>query len=208
MSIALQPTGFTLADRLFPLSKSRTSNLLREFALIFSFSIFISISSQISFLLPFTTVPVTLQTLSVLLTGAALGSKRGSLAVFAYLAQGAAGLPVFAGGTAGFTRLIGFTAGYLWSFPIAAFITGFLCERGWDRSLKTSALAMFPGTLIIYLLGALWLAVFLHLNPSLAFAKGILPFIPGDIIKILIATSLLPAIWKLLDSKRHTAKNI
>lgn len=208
MAITLRPTHITLTQHFFPVSKSQTKSLIRDITLIFCFSIFISLCSQISFFLPYTTVPVTLQTLSVLLTGAALGSKRGALAILVYLTEGASGLPVFAGGTTGFMRLIGFTAGYLWAFPIAAFVTGFLCERGWDRSLKTSALAMLPGTLIIYLLGASWLAFILHLNLSLAIAKGVLPFIPGDIIKLLIASALLPASWKLTGLHKSTQKKI
>src|SRR5437879_10688067 len=120
MSIA---PGSTLADYLMPSKASRSINLLRDALLITIFSIFTALCAHVSFPLPFTPVPVTLQTLAVLLTGAALGSKRGSLALLAYLVEGALYLPVFApiaGAPAGFWALFGFTGGYLWLYPIAA----------------------------------------------------------------------------------------
>jgi len=115
-----------------------------------------------------------------------------------YLAEGATGLPVFAGGTGGFLHLLGPTAGYLWSYPVAAFVTGLLCERGLDRSYWTSVFSMLPGTLIIYALGVPWLAVVMHLNASQAFVGGMLPFIPGDLLKLAIASALLPSLWQLV----------
>jgi len=195
--MAISP-GSTLADYLVPSPASRNVNLLRNAALVVGFSIFTALCAQVSFHLPITPVPVTLQTLAVLLTGAALGSRRGGLAMLVYLAEGAAGLPVFAGGSGGFIHLVGFTAGYLWAYPIAAFATGLLCERRLDRSIFTSALAMLPGTLIIYALGVSWLAVVLSLNPLKAFMLGMLPFIPGDILKLVIAAALLPVAWTIV----------
>src|SRR5260370_37441655 len=156
--MAISPNS-TLVDYLVPSRTSRSINLLRDVLLVVGFSIFTGLCAQVSFHLPITPVPVTLQTLAVLLTGAALGSRRGGLAMLVYLAEGAAGLPVFAGGSGGFIHLVGFTAGYLWAYPIAAFATGLLCERRLDRSIFTSALAMLPGTLIFYPLAVSWLAV-------------------------------------------------
>jgi biotin transport system substrate-specific component len=196
----------TLADRFFPISKAHDTALLRDILLIVSFSIFTAICAQFSFHIPNTTVPVTMQTLAVLLTGATLGSRRGGLALLAYLAEGAAGMPVFAGGAAGFIHLIGPTGGYLWSYPVAAFVTGWLCQRRLDRSFKTSALAMLPGSLIIYLLGVPWLGFVLHLSLSIAVAKGMLPFLLGDSIKLLVATALLPTAWRLTRSDKPTNK--
>src|SRR5579885_2915331 len=115
------------------------------------------------------------------------GSKRGAVTMLVYLAEGAVGMPVFAGGTGGFIHLLGFTGGYLWSYPIAAFVVGLLCEKGLDRSFLTSAVAMLPGSLIIYAIGVPWLAVTLHLSPSAAILQGMVPFIPGDLFKLLIA---------------------
>ncbi|GAC1374426.1 MAG: biotin transporter BioY [Ktedonobacteraceae bacterium] len=188
----------TLVDYVVPSSLSRSSNLLKDGLLVIGFSLFLALCAQVSIRLPFTPVPITLQPLAVVLTGAALGSKRGGLAMLAYLAEGAAGLPVFAGGSAGFIHLLGFTAGYLWSYPIAAFVTGLLCERGLDRRYLTSALAMLPGLLIIYALGVPWLALTAHMNAAQAFVAGMLPFIPGDLLKLVIASALLPSAWQVV----------
>ncbi len=187
----------TLADHICPLSQFNTVSLLRDTLFVVSFSIFVALCAQISFRLPNTPVPVTLQTLGVLLTGATLGSRRGGLALLTYLAEGAAGLPVFAEGSSGIARLIGPTAGYLWSFPIAASITGWLCEKGLDRTFTTSALAMLPGSVSIYLLGVPWLALVLKLSLPVALTTGMLPFLLGDVIKLCVASALLPATWKL-----------
>ena len=195
--MALSP-GSTLADYLVPSRPSRGINLLRDLLLVGGFSVFTALCAQVSFHIPITPVPITLQTLAVLLTGAALGSRRGALAMLLYLAEGAAGLPVFAGGTGGFVHLIGFTGGYLWSYPFAALVTGLLCERRLDRRLLTSALAMLPGTLVIYAFGVPWLAVSLHLNLLTAFMLGMVPFIPGDLIKLMIAAALLPVAWSIV----------
>ncbi len=195
--MALSP-GSTLADYLVPSRPSRGINLLRDLLLVGGFSVFTALCAQASFHIPITPVPITLQTLAVLLTGAALGSRRGALAMLLYLAEGAAGLPVFAGGTGGFVHLIGFTGGYLWSYPFAALVTGLLCERRLDRRFLTSALAMLPGTLVIYAFGVLWLAVSLHLNLLTAFMLGMVPFIPGDLIKLVIAAALLPVAWSIV----------
>lgn len=195
--MAISP-GVTLVDYLVPARPSRGVNLLRDVLLIVGFSLFLALCAQVSFQIPFTPVPITLQTLGVLLTGAVLGKRRGMLAMLTYLAEGAAGLPVFFAGTGGILHLVGFTAGYLWSYPIAAFITGLLCERGLDRSFLTSALAMLPGTLIIYVVGVSWLAVALHLSLPVAIAQGMVPFIPGDLLKLLIAAALLPIAWRIL----------
>ncbi len=194
--------GTTLVDYLAPSRASRSSNLLRDTLLVIGFSIFLALCALASFYIPFTPVPVTLQTLAVLLTGAALGSKRGGLAMIAYLAEGAAGLPVFAGGTGGFIHLVGFTGGYLWSYPIAAFVVGLLCERGLDRRIFTSVFAMLPGSLIIYAVGVSWLAIVLHISFTKAFMLGMLPFIPGDLLKIAIAAALLPVAWAIVRRTR------
>jgi biotin transport system substrate-specific component len=168
--MAIAP-GSTIADYLLPDKASRERNLLRDVLLVIGGSLLTAICARISFLLPFSPVPVTLQTLAVLLTGAALGSRRAGLALALYLAEGAAGLPVFAavpGSPGGFLALLGFTGGYLWSFPLAAFATGWLCERRLDRRILTSALAMLPGMLITYAIGVPWLAISLHLDARTA----------------------------------------
>ena len=192
-------SGTTLADYLIPARRtSRRTLLMRDGLLILGFSIFLALCAQLSFHLPFTPVPITLQTLAVLLTGAALGSKRGTLAMILYLAEGALGLPVFENGTGGLVHLIGVTGGYLWAFPIAAFVVGLLCERGLDRRILTSAFAMLPGTLIIYAIGVSWLAIALHISFAKSLVFGLVPFIPGDLLKLIIAAALLPIVWSIV----------
>ncbi len=192
--------GTTLVDYLVPVSeRSRSLNLLRDALLIIGFSLLTALCAQVSFYLPFTPVPITLQTLAVLLTGAALGRWRGALAMLAYLVEGSARLPFFAGGAAGFPLL---TGGYLIGFILAAFVVGWLCERGLDRSLLTSALAMLPGSVIIYLVGATWLGVVLRASPATAIAYGVTPFLIGDLLKLIAAALLLPAAWGLVRRVR------
>lgn len=200
--MAIAP-GSTLVDYIVPARSSRAMNLLRDGLLVIGFAVVIAATSRLEIHLPFTPVPITLQTLFVLLTGAALGSKRGAMATLAYLAAGAAGLPVFSGGAAGIAPLLGFTAGYLWAFPIAAFVVGWLCERRLDRSFWTSAVAMLPGSLIIYAVGVSWLAVVAHLNLYQAFVAGMLPFIPGDLLKLLVAALLLPVAWMVIRAVKQ-----
>jgi biotin transport system substrate-specific component len=118
-----------------------------------------------------------------------------------YLAEGAVGLPVFANGAGGLLYLmLAPSAGYLWSYPFAAFAVGYLCERRLDRSIVTSIFAMLPGTFIIYAIGVSWLALETHLNLWQAFGEGMLPFLPGDLVKIIIATILMPVAWQIVRS--------
>jgi biotin transport system substrate-specific component len=146
-------------------------------------------------------VPVTGQTLGVLLVGAALGSRRGALAALMYLAQGAAGLPVFAYGGFGLPYMLGPTGGYLFGFVPAAFVVGALAERGWDRKPLTTVAAMAVGNVVIYAVGATWLAIHLG-SAGRALALGVAPFLIGDAIKIALAAALLPGAWKLLGRSR------
>src|SRR5207248_3930275 len=136
----------------------------------------VALTAQLSFPLPFTPVPVTGQTFGVLLTGALLGSRRGGAALLLYLVEGAAGLPVFAGGTGSVAHLLGPTGGYLVSYPFAAGLMGFFSERGWDRKPHGAVSAMLLASLLIYLVGAAWLAPFVGgIVPALV--KDVLPFL-------------------------------
>ena len=201
--MAISP-GSTLVDYIVPARASRSVNLLRDVLLVVGFSALIAVSSRLEIHLPFTPVPITLQTLFVLLTGAALGSRRGALAMLLYLAEGAVGLPVFAGGVGGFMYLLlSPTAGYLWSFPIAAFVVGWLCERRLDRRFWTSVFAMLPGSLITYAIGVTWLAFVAHLSLYGAFLAGMLPFIPGDLFKLVVAALLLPSAWAIVRAVKR-----
>ncbi|HEY0735524.1 MAG TPA: biotin transporter BioY [Herpetosiphonaceae bacterium] len=192
----------TLSDAVLSrrLPAARSRSWLSDALLIALFSGFVALTAQIEIRLPFTPVPITGQTLGVLLTGAALGSRRGALALLLYLLEGAIGLPVFAGGAAGFARILGPTGGYLLALPLAAGIVGLLAERGWDRRLPLAALAMLIGNLVIYLLGVAWLGLYKGIlgDVSMLWA-GVYPFLPGDLLKIAIAAIVLPGAWRLLN---------
>jgi biotin transport system substrate-specific component len=187
-SIAAPPR--TLVDVLLP----RHRSLLLDAVLVVVFSAFVALTAQVS--LPLLPVPLTLQTLGVLFTGAVLGSKRGTLALLLYVAEGAIGLPVFAGGLSGIGVLIGPTGGYLVGFIVAAGVVGLLAERGWDRRLIGAALAMVVGNLVIYAFGVAWLTVVLG-DLRTALVQGMLIFIIGDLIKIVVAALALPGGWAL-----------
>lgn len=160
------------------------------------FSIINGLAAQVEIRLPGTPVPITGQTFAVLLTGALLGSRLGSLALIAYLAEGLAGLPVFAGGKGGLAPLMGPTGGYLLGFVVAAYVVGRLAERGWDRRFWTTTLARLAGNVVIYAAGVSWLARFV--GPDQALSLGLLPFLPGDLLKLILAGALLPAGWRLI----------
>ncbi len=179
----------TLADVIW-----KEKSIVKDTALIISASIMIALLAQV--MIPMYPVPFTGQTLGVLLTGALLGKKRASLSLLSYLLIGFLGMPVFVGGTFGLARLAGPTGGYLIGFVFAAVIVGHLTEKGWDRNFITSVLAMFIGSVVIYSFGLLWLSNFTGWDKVLS--AGLIPFIPGDIIKIIIAASILPTGWKLI----------
>lgn len=168
--------------------------------LVLAGSALIALSAQVAVPLPFSPVPVTGQTFAVLLVGAALGRTRGSAAVLAYLAEGAAGLPVFAGGLAGPAMLLGPTGGYLFGFLPAAWICGALAERGWDRHLLGTLAAMTAGDLAIFAVGVPWLARFVGAENALAF--GFAPFLVGNLAKIVLAAGVLPVAWTLVRRSR------
>ncbi|MDW8054662.1 MAG: biotin transporter BioY [Anaerolineae bacterium] len=159
----------------------------------------VALLAQIS--IPLQPVPITGQTFGVLLAGAALGARRGALALLAYLAQGLIGLPFFAGGTSGMARLLGPTGGYLVGFVAAAALVGWLSERGWDRRFISTFAAMALGNLVIYALGVPWLAQFVGWERALS--AGVLPFLPGDAIKALLAALALPSAWALINRAGH-----
>ncbi len=172
----------------------------REVLLVCGGSLLLALAAQFQIVLPFSLVPVTGQTLAVLLLGALYGSRRGPATVLTYLTLGFLGLPLFAGGACGLARFVGPTGGYLVGFLAAAGVVGFLSERGWDRSLKTAAGAMFLGNLVIYAAGACWLSRFVAWDAVLA--AGVFPFLVGDALKIGLATVLLPASWRLVGRLR------
>jgi biotin transport system substrate-specific component len=160
-------------------------------------------ASQLSFPLPFTPVPFTIQPMVVLIGAAALGSRLGALSQTLYLTLGIVGLPVFAFSPElpqGFARLLGPTGGYLMAYPLAACVTGWLAERGFDRHYGSSILAMTIGLSVIFAGGVLWLAN--TVGWSAAVATGLYPFVAVDIVKVMLAGVVLPSLWKLIGTNR------
>jgi len=199
----------TLAQAVWPRrAESRTAAWGRDAFLAIAFSLLTALSAQAAIPLPWTPVPITGQTFAVLLTGALLGPRLGALAMLLYLIEGLAGLPVFAGGHSAWTPgalpgtpvILGLSAGYLFSYPFAAALVGWLATRGWDRKPLTMLAAMLLSSLLIFAMGAGWLAHFV--GPAHAFTAGVLPFLPGDVLKALLAAGLLPLGWKWLGAKR------
>lgn len=182
----------TLSTKYFP----RTASWLRDLILITIGALFVAVFAQVRISLPFTPFPLTGQTFAVLLTGAALGSMRGAASIILYTTMGALGLPFFAGGASGLTYMSGPTLGYLVGFIVAAHVIGMLAELGLERSVRTSLIPFLVGTLIIYVFGAGWLAILFGIEK--AFALGVLSFIVGDTIKLILAGLMLPATWKLI----------
>lgn len=195
-------TKAAAADLLRP-SEKRLAGLY-DAALIVGGSLLIGLSAHAKVWLPFSPVPVTGQTFAVLMLAALLGSRLGSLAVLVYIAEGVAGLPVFAIGV-GPAALLGPTGGYLFGFIPAVYITGRLAEMGWDRRVGTTILAMLLGNLTIYTFGLLWLCLLTGLS-TMVLTLGLYPFIIGDLIKIILAAILLPAGWKLLGYIKPAGK--
>ena len=164
--------------------------LAREALLVGAGILLLALAAHLRIILPFTVVPITGQTFAVLLLGAAYGWRRGAVTVALYLATGLAGLPVFAD-VAGLA-----TFGYLAGFLLAAGLVGWLAERGWDRHFVSALGAMLAGEVVIYACGLLWLARFVGWEHVVA--EGLLPFLPGDALKLVAAALVLPAAWQVV----------
>jgi biotin transport system substrate-specific component len=180
---------------------------LRVAAVVFLASL-TAAAAQVSVPLPFTPVPFTLQPMVVLLGGAALGPRLGALSQILYLGAGALGLPVFAASPLlpqGLGRLLGPTGGYLLSYPFAAYVTGALAERGFDRRYITSVVAMLAGLVVVFTCGVLWLAIFTPGDGGVgaAAAVGLYPFVVADVLKVCVAAAALPALWRLTGLGRN-----
>ena len=171
-------------------------------ALVVGFALFTAATAQIRIPLPGTVVPLTGQTLGVLLTGAALGSVAGSSSMLLYVFLGAIGLPFYAGGTSGWNHLTGATFGYFVGFIVAAWVVGWFAEQRRDRVVRTAIPAFIVGSLVIYFFGVGWLWLDTPLDLSTAISDGMTPFLIGDAIKALIAGLLLPGAWWLVDRSK------
>ena len=190
---------FPIAAVLWPDRADGFSAVARAVMLVALGTALLALSAKINLPLPY--VPMTLQTLVVLMIGAAYGWRLGSATVIAYLAEGAIGLPVFAGPVGGVAPLLGPTAGYLAGFVAAAFITGWLSERGWDRSVPRLFVAMGFGHIVILAAGFAWLAFGMKLGVEKAWLVGIVPFVAASVIKNALGAAFVPAIRHMLDRR-------
>lgn len=165
--------------------------------MVVSFALLTAVCAKIK--LQIGIVPITMQTFAVILSGLLLGSRRGALSQITYLFGGLSGILWFSLG-GGMAYLMSPTLGYIVGFIFAAFIAGKLAERGWDRKLITTGLAMIIGLSIVYFFGLLWLARFVPADRLLA--AGLIPFLPGEVLKVLLAGLLLPLGWKLIGKSK------
>ena len=192
--------GITIADFLVPVRLSeRISARVRHIALILVGTLFVILSTQV--IIPTSPVPFTGQTLAVLVVGGALGFRRAALSLGLYLLLGAVGLPVFSRGGHGTDFLLGATGGYIVGFIFAAALVGRLAELGWDRNVIGSIGAMLLGNIVIYAVGAPWLAVATKRSLADAIAVGVTPFLLWDAVKILVAAGIFPAAWWLVGRR-------
>ncbi len=197
----------TLAAALW--APARVSPLLRGAVLAIAGSLFVALSAQVS--VPLWPVPVTGQTFGVLSVGLVCGWRIGGAALLLYLIEGAIGLPFFAGGASGWSAVVGPSGGYIWGFVLAAALVGWLAERGWGRNVFLTAAAMFLGNVVLYVPGLIWLAIF-YAGPGQDYIAtagaatawgasinaGLVPFLLGDLLKLLLAAALVPTVWSLL----------
>ncbi|KGT76815.1 acetyl-COA carboxylase [Bradyrhizobium japonicum] len=184
---------------MWPTRPGETVGALRAVALIALGTALMALSAKVNLPLPY--VPMTLQTLVVLMIGAAYGWRLGSATMIAYLAEGAMGLPVFAGPVGGIAPLVGPTAGYLYGFVLAAFVTGWLAERGWDRNVVLLFGAMALAHVVIFIAGFSWLAYVIGLGATKAWAVGVAPFIAASVVKNALGAALMPAARRIVDRR-------
>ena len=182
-------------------AKSKNETLVRNATLVLGLVALTALCAQVSIPLPFTPVPLTLQTFAVLGGAAALGAERAVLAQTLYVGLAWLGLPILAEHKGGHEVVIGATGGYLVGFIVASYIVGRRAARGDSRNALDTAAAFIVGSLAIYVLGVSWLAHFTGWSIAEAVSKGMVPFLIGDVIKALAAGALLPSVWKFIDSK-------
>jgi len=195
----------TLALRFAPAASAGRSRLAFQVACALAGALLIAGLAQFTVYLPFTPVPITGQTLGVLLVGAAYGPALGAATIGLYLVAAVVGLPVLArnseGGHHTGIHVLGAafpSAGYLWGFLLAAVLVGWLSRQGWDRSFRSSVSAMFFGEVVIYACGIPWLMHALGVDVQTALTLGLYPFVVGDTIKLLLAAGALPLAWAAL----------
>jgi biotin transport system substrate-specific component len=166
--------------------------------LVVGATIFIALAAQIAIPLPFTPVPMTMQPLAVLLVGVTLGSNRGAAAAMLYLLEGFSGMPVFAQGHGGPMWAVAPTAGFLFSYPLAAWIAGRFSELNWGATMLRAVVGMLVALSVIYIGGWSWLTILT--SPRTAYVAGVQPFVIADIVKVAIGAALLPYAQRLIGS--------
>jgi len=174
--------------------KSKSSTYVQVGAL----TLLTIISAQVVIPLPFTPVPMTLQTFAILFGAAAIGPYKSTMAQFLYLLIAAIGFPVLASDKGGVEALFGATAGYLFAFLVSSYVVGHVAKQLSTRKFINVFVGFFLGTFLIYFFGATWLAFYTGNGLAYGISKGVLPFVLGDIVKALLAASLLPVTWKLI----------
>lgn len=202
----------TLAEAIWTTTSGRRARM-RNLVLAVCGSLFVAICAQVQ--VPMWPVPVTMQTFAVMAIGMAFGARLGAMTLALYMAEGAVGLPVFAGFAGGPGVILGPTGGYIVGFVLAAWLIGRLAERGWDRKLWSATAANLAGTVMLYVPGLLWLAYFYWLTSTLSVAEtgadtvlgavvatGLTPFLLGAALKIALASALVCAGWSVLNRLR------
>jgi len=203
MSMVSAPTMGTLAQRAVPRVGILSNKAVFETVLVVGSVLLMALLAQIRIPLGFTPVPITGQTLGVLLVGSLVGTRLGAISMIVYLAVATMGLPFFAGGSSGIEVWQGATIGYLVSYPFVSALMGWFAERGWDRNFFKLLAPMALGSAIIYLFGAGWMVLGLGIGLGEALMLGVVPFLIGDAIKAIIAAGVLPGGWKLLGSDKQ-----
>lgn len=219
MSTTGAPLAGTLAERLVPARGPMARPLVRDALLVLVGTLLMALCARISVPVPWSDVPLTFQTFGVYLIGALYGPRLAALTMLAYLAQGLLGMPVFSFGRsawaptlpgspfAGIPLIVGPTAGYLLSFPLAAALVGALARRGWDRRVSSALPAMLAGSAVVLTCGLIWRVAAgaflgLPLDAGALLVTSVVGFLPGDAVKIVIAALALPGAWRLADRYR------
>ena len=183
----------TLADKVF------ARGLLMDIVLVVAGAALTALAAQIT--VPLWPVPITGQTLAVLLVGSFLGASRGALSMVLYAVLGIVGLPVFSEASSGFGIIAGPTGGYIVGFIFAAAFTGWIAQRAWDRKILRAIAAFLGGTVVTFAFGLPWLAIALGLNLEQTLAGGLYPFVVGGIVKAVLAAGAITLAWKQLSRR-------
>ncbi len=173
--------------------KSKRYPIAFNIGIVLLGTMLLAMLSKITVFLPFTPVPVTGQTFGVILIAMLFGAKRSVITMLTYIAEGLAGLPVFAGSTLGIARIVGPTGGYILGFVVAAYVVGFLADKGWTKSFFKVFIASAIGSIVIYVFGVARLNMFLGFEKAIV--SGVVPFIIGDLVKIFMITIIMKSLW-------------